>query len=86
MKPGWVFSVGWMDRPHSGIEDDQGTHGKTATLEDVAMEQRLLELWEQLTASRRCIALEVLEDMVVSAQYRTAPSLPPSPLQVHDAN
>ena len=78
------LSVGWMDRPHSGIEDDQGAYEKAATLEDVAMEQRLLALWEQLPESRRWIVIEVMEDMVLLAQYRSSPSS--SQLQVNDPN
>lgn len=77
MESAMGLSAGWLDQPHSGIEDDQGTYAKTVTLEEVAMEQRLLALWAQLPAVRRWIALEVLEDMVVSTQVRSSSS-PPS--------
>lgn len=66
------LSSGWMDRPHSGIQDEEGSCAKTATLEDLAMEQRLLALWAQLPAVRRWIALEVLEDMVAATQVRSS--------------
>lgn len=70
------LAVGWMDQPHSGIEDDQVTFANTATFEEVALEQRLLALWDQLPVQRQQIALEVLEDMVVSTKVRLSPHGP----------
>ncbi|HAS84020.1 MAG TPA: hypothetical protein DCS43_15405 [Verrucomicrobia bacterium] len=66
------LSSGWMDRPHSEVRDDQGTYAKTATPGALAMEQRLLTLWEQLPEVRRWIALEMLEDMVAATQIRSS--------------
>ncbi|MDQ5910895.1 MAG: hypothetical protein QG599_2992 [Pseudomonadota bacterium] len=70
------YEMGWMDRAHSTVQNEQGTDAKTATPEDTALEQRLLALWAQLPAARRLIALEVLEDMIVAAQVRSAASAP----------
>ena len=64
------LSSGWLDQPHSGIQDELCTYAKTATLEEFAMEQRLLALWAQLSCERQQIALEVLADMALAEHYR----------------
>ena len=70
------LSSGWMDQAHSSVQDEQATYARTATPEDVAMDQRLLALWEQLPDVRRWIVLEMMEDMIAAAQVRSAPSAP----------
>ena len=68
------LSPGWMDQSHSSVQDEQGTDAKTP--EDVAMDQRLLALWEQLPNVRRWIVLEMMEDMIAAAQVRSTSSAP----------
>lgn len=71
------LASGWMDQPHSAIgEEDQGSY-VVATPEEVALEQRMASLWEQLSLPRRRIALEVLADMVAAEQQSPVRSVPP---------
>ena len=63
---------GWMDQPHSVMEAEEQDY-VAATPEEVALEQRLASLWEQLSMPRRRIALEVLADMVAAEQAQAAP-------------
>lgn len=72
------LAPGWMDQPHAVFEKEKGDYAAVAaTPEEVALEQRLTSLWEQLSMPRRRVALEVLADMVAAEQAQT-PS-PPGP-------
>ena len=71
------LTVGWMDQIHSTIADESAAYVKQATPDEVVMEARLLALWEQLSASRQRLALELLADMVAAEQGRLRSSTPP---------
>lgn len=63
---------GWMDQPRSEAreDDDARYEDAAADREGLALEERLLALWRQLSLERRRMALEMLADMVVAEQRR----------------
>lgn len=71
---------GWMDRPHSGIHEDEESFTK-ATLEEAVMKERLLALWAQLSGDRQQVALNVLTDMALAEHCRSFHQAPPLPVE-----
>lgn len=70
------LSVGWMDHPHSAFEEDEGTDAKTGTLQQVALERRLLELWGRLSPQRQQVFLDLMEDAVMLEQLQSKAKSP----------